>query len=431
MKRNILLTMHIFYFLGLFLISLTSQAANSPVYDFNSGLLTLPFVNTQQGAYAAELQIDPNAVNTQPAQFKLTRVSPTSIAMEGNQSPHYDFNTGLLVIPYVTTQQGSYSATLQLASNTPANTASFNLTIVNTYISLRSSKIQTCPIFPADNFWNVPINTLAVHSRSDAWINAIGSSKGLHMDFGSGQYGDFGILYNLVAGSTTSKSSVIFDVASESDPGPYPIPENYLIESGADHHLLMVDTDACQLYELYDASNSNGWQAYSGATWDLNHNQLRQQGWTSADAAGLPIFVGLLRYDEVDSGFIGHAIRFTVPSSNSYVWPARHLAGGNVDVLTNTPPFGARFRLKASYDISKFDPSLQVILKAMQTYGLINADNGSGWFIGGAPDSRWNDDLLQKLGTLKGSDFEAVETSCMMININSAQADPTKCAPAS
>jgi hypothetical protein len=415
------------YFLGLLLINFATHAEIPPAYDFNSGLLTLPFVNTPQGAYRAELQFDPKA---QREQFKLIKATTVSEAVESNQSPHFDFGTGLLSVPYVTTQQGSYSASLQLAPNTASsNTLVFNLTRANTYIAPRANKIHTCSIFPADNVWNTPVDTLPLHNRSNAWINTLGTSKNLHMDFGAGQWGGgtIGIPYNLVAGASVAKSNINFVAQDESDAAPYPIPSNYKIESGSDRHLLIVDTAACQLYELFDARYNNHWEAYSGAIWNLRNNQLRPNGWTSADAAGLPVFAGLLRYDEMASGFIGHAIRFTIPSSSSYVWPARHLTSGEAIFLTDTPPLGARFRLKADVDISGFAPELQVILKAMQTYGVISADHGAGWYISGEPDDRWDNELLKKLETLKGSDFEAVETTCMMINPNSAQADPAKC----
>lgn len=418
------------YFIGLLSFSLNSQADNSPTYDFNNGLLTLPFVNTQQGAYRVELKIDPQDNNSQPTQFKLTSVSASKENVDSNHSPHFNFESGLLTIPHITTAQGPYSASLQLTrtSNT-TNPPQFNLTRVSNYIAPRSNKIQTCPIFPTDNAWNVPINTLAVHNRSNAWINAIGEAKKIHMDFGAGKWegNKIGLPYNLVRNSTTQKYNLNFETADESDAGPYPIPSNVEIEGGDDRHMLLVDTESCRLYELFNARNNNGWQASSGAIWDLNNNQLRPNKHTSADAAGLPIFAGLLRYDEVASGFIGHAIRFAVPSGNSYIWPARHLTSGYENVLTDKPPFGARFRLKADYDISRFSPDLQVILKAMQTYGLIAADNGSGWYIHGAPDERWDNEALKQLKTLSGANFEAVETTCMMINANSAQADPAKC----
>ena len=291
-------------------------------------------------------------------------------------------------------------------------------------------EINGCPMFPYDNAWNTPIDTLPVHARSGAWISSIGSAKGFHMDFGSGTWngGPIGIPYNIANGSTKPYYSFDFYYPDESDPGPYPIPSPYVIEYGSDHHILVADTDSCLLYEVFDASHdSSGWHGGSGAVWSLNSNALRPAGWTSADAAGLPILPGLVRYEEILAGGINHAIRFTAPSTNSYVWPARHLTSGTPDILSNTPPMGARFRLKTDYDISTFSAELQVILQAMKTYGIILADNGSAWFVSGTPDERWDNDMLHDLDVLMGSNFEAVDTSCMMISADSGQADASAC----
>ena len=220
-------------------------------------------------------------------------------------------------------------------------------------------------------------------------------------------FAGYGIPYNLV-GTSTPRSSVIFHYASESDRVGYPIPAKPKIEAGSDRHLLMVDTNACKLYELYDATFSSGrWHAGSGAVWSLNSNALRPAGWTSADAAGLPILPGLARYDQDVAGVIRHALRFTASSScAAYVLPARHQAGsGSCNV---EPPMGLRVRLKASFDISHFTPQARVILQALKTYGMILADNGSPWYISGASDPHWNDDDLHNLGKVKGSDFEVV-----------------------
>jgi hypothetical protein len=204
---------------------------------------------------------------------------------------------------------------------------------------------------------------------------------------------------------------VEFYYPRHSDPGPYPLPANPKIEHGSDHHLLVVDTDNCTLYEIYDAEKiGEQWYAGSGAIWDLNSNALRPEGWTSADAAGLPILPGLVRYEEVAAGSIDHALRFTVNcSANYYLWPARHVSPSG---SCATPvPFGARFRLKADYDISGFSPHARVILQAMKTYGIVNADNGSPWHVKGAPDANWDPDVLHELDILTGNDFEAVDTS--------------------
>ena len=197
------------------------------------------------------------------------------------------------------------------------------------------------------------------------------------------------------------------------------MPENPIREWGSDHHILIVDTDTCTLYEIYDASFESGqWSGGSGAIWDLNSNALRPAGWTSADAAGLPILPGLVRYDEIVSGSINHALRFTVEDTAGYIWPARHLTS---DAQDGIPPMGARFRLKADYDISGFPPEMQIILQAMKTYGIILADNGSNWYVNGAPDERWDNDMLHLLDVLTGSDFEAVDTSGTMVGVDSGE----------
>jgi hypothetical protein len=286
--------------------------------------------------------------------------------------------------------------------------------------AVSSGMIGGCPMFPSNNIWNTPVNNLSVHARSDQWINTIGRNTGFHMDFGSGTWdgGPIGIPYNVV-GSSVPKVSVSFDYDDESDPGPYPIPNNPLIEHGSDHHILILDNSTCMLYELYDARRSGGaWYAGSGAIWDLNSNALRPDTWTSADAAGLPILPGLVRYDEIVSGEIDHAIRFTAENTNGFIWPARHLTSNNPSA-PQIPPMGARFRLKASYDISSYPPAMQVILTAMKTYGIILADNGSNWYVSGAPDERWDNDMLHLLDDLTGNDFEAVDTSTLMVDYDS------------
>ncbi|MBI3161559.1 MAG: S-layer homology domain-containing protein [Chloroflexi bacterium] len=275
--------------------------------------------------------------------------------------------------------------------------------------------IGTCQMFPQNNFWNTPVTGLPVHAMSTQWINSIGASTGFHMDFGSGEWdgGPIGIPFNIVAGNTITKSTVDFYYPDESDPGPYPIPANPLREWGSDHHILIVDTYDCTLYELYDASHdTSGWHAGSGAIWDLDSNALRPDGWTSADAAGLPILPGLARYEEVAAGVINHALRFTTNcTADYYIWPARHVAQSGS--CANPPPFGARFRLKAGYDISGFSPQAQVILQAMKTYGIVLADNGSPWYVTGAPSEGWDNDVLHEMDVVTGSDFEAVDTSGM------------------
>ncbi len=288
-------------------------------------------------------------------------------------------------------------------------------------------RLENCPVLPPDNIWNKPVDNLPVAANSAAYIQTIGANTHFHLDFGSGLWdgGPIGIPYDVVDASVP-KVNVTFDYEDESDPGPYPIPLNPHIEGGpnssGDRHILMLDRSTCMLYELYSAYlTSEGWQAGSGAIYDLNSNALRPAGWTSADAAGLPILPGLVRYDEVASGKILHAIRFTAPQTRrAYVWPARHFASS----LTGSqyPPMGQRFRLKASFNISPYEPQVQVILQAMKTYGIILADNGSSWYVSGVPDERWDNDVLHNIDSLKGSDFEAVDVSSLMVDPNSGLA---------
>ena len=276
---------------------------------------------------------------------------------------------------------------------------------------------------PADNIWNAPIDQLPVSPSSATWVGTIGSTKILHPDFGADPTN--GIPYVTVPG-TQPKYPATFTYASESDPGPYAIPLTAPIEGGSqstgDRHTLAIDTDNCILYELYGAfPQAASWTAGSGIVISLTSNALRPAGWTSTDAAGLPVFPGLVRYDEVAAGAIHHALRFTVPQTqNTYVWPARHEASS----LTGAqyPPMGTRFRLRANFDISSYSPANQVILNALKTYGMILADNGSSWYIQGAPDPRWDDSDLHNLSQIAGQNFEAVDESSLMIDPNSGQA---------
>jgi hypothetical protein len=304
-------------------------------------------------------------------------------------------------------------------------------TQTNTYLPLivksaGGPTLAGCPVFPADHIWNARADTLPLAANSTTYINTIGASRGLHMDFGSGTWEGFpiGIPFVIVPGSQ-AKVNVAFEYDDESDPGPYPIPPNPPVEGDpngdGDRHILMLDRDNCKLYELYAAfHDSAGWHAGSGAIYDLKGYALRPAGWTSADAAGLPILPGLVRYDEVAAGVIKHAIRFTVPQTrNTYVWPARHFAsslGGS-----QYPPMGQRFRLKANFNTSGFSRDAQVILQAMKTYGIILADNGSAWYISGAPDERWNNDVLHEMDVVRGSDFEAIDSSSLMLDPNSGK----------
>jgi hypothetical protein len=268
-------------------------------------------------------------------------------------------------------------------------------------------------MFPSTNVWNKRVDGLPVRSDSATMIGAVGLGSVLHPDFSSlawnGGLG-YGIPFNKVNLSTPTYH-VSFQYASESDPGPYPIPASPKIEGGSDAHLLLWDTEGCNLYEIFDASKSGGsWSGGSGAIWDLRSNALRPNGWTSADAAGLPILPGLARYDEVAAGAILHALRFTAPRTcSSHIYPARHDAGSYS--CASYPPMGLRVRLKASVDISGFPAQAQVILLALKRYGMLLADNGSPWYVTGAPNAGWNDDALHTLQQLHGSDFEAVDTT--------------------
>ncbi len=265
-----------------------------------------------------------------------------------------------------------------------------------------------CPVFPASNVWNTRIDGRAVAANSATLIATIGSSRGLHMDFGS--YAGYGIPYQVVTGATP-RSTVTFDYDDESDHVGYPIPSSPKIEGGSDAHMLMVDRDACRLYELFAARRSGGrWLAGSGATWDLRSNALRPAGWTSADAAGLPILPGLVRYDEVAAGAIKHALRFTTNRTRTtYIYPARHEAGESN--ASSLPPMGMRVRLKATYDTSRFSPQARVIAEALKRYGMILADNGSPWYVTGASDPHFDDDVMHELDVVTGHDLEVVDTT--------------------
>lgn len=287
--------------------------------------------------------------------------------------------------------------------------------------------VGTCSVFPADNVWNTRIDQLPVHPSSSTWVTTIGASSPLHPDFGSGTYsgGPIGIPF-VTAPGTQTKYPATFQYQSDSDTGPYAIALNAPIEGGSastgDRHVISVDVGNCILYEIYAAyPQTASWTGGSGAIFNLLSDALRTAGFTSADAAGFPIFPGLVRYDETAAGAIRHAIRFTVPQTQkAYIWPARHYASS----LTGAqyPPMGARFRLKASFDISSFSATNQIILTALKQYGMLLADNGSSWYISGAPDARWNNTDLHALTTIAGSNFEAVDESSLMVDPNSGQA---------
>jgi len=268
-----------------------------------------------------------------------------------------------------------------------------------------------CTILPTTNVWNKRIDSLPVRSDSEHLKRTIGLDASLHPDFSDSDDAGYGIPYQVVDGSTPTHS-VSFTWPGESDAGPYPIPEEPLIENGSDRHMLMVDKTDCTLYELFLARQreDGSWRAGSGAIWNLGSNGLRPKGWTSADAAGLPILPGLARYDEVAAGAIRHALRFTVPQTRkAFIYPARHHASSLTGI--KYPPMGLRVRLRKSVDISGFGPQSRVVLRALKRYGMILADNGSPWYITGAPDPDWDDDDLHDLHQIRGRDFEVVNTS--------------------
>ena len=283
--------------------------------------------------------------------------------------------------------------------------------------------IGGCQVFPSDNVWNTRIDTLPVHARSDAWINSVGRSTGLKADFGSGLWEGhpIGIPYTTAPGSQPAVN-ISFSIDDESDVGAYRLPPDAPVEGGDDDHVLVVDRDRCLLTEVYDATkiSNTTWEAGSGAFFDLRSNALRPDTWTSADAAGLPILPGLARYDEVLAGEIAHALRFTANNTQrAYIWPARHQASDITD--PNVPPMGARVRLKSSVNVSTYPAQVRVVLTALQRYGMLLADNGSNWYINGAPDERWNNDTLRQFGSITGGMLEFVDESSLMVHPDSAQ----------
>lgn len=307
-----------------------------------------------------------------------------------------------------------------------------------------------CAIFPLSNVWNTPIAGLPVHASSSAWISTMGSGTGLHMDFGSGEWegGKIGIPFDVVPEGQTMVP-IDFDIlgwGSESDDGPYPIPLDPQIEgepdnATGDRHILVVRQGACELYELYysyadgeeaQAQNdgwpdffecsagTDGWCGASGAVFDLDSNALRPDGWTSADAAGLPILPGLARYEEIAAGEIRHALRFTTsPTHGTYLWPARHEASSSINPAH--PPMGIRVRLRADYPLAGYSPHARRLLITMKRYGMILADNGSDWYVSGAPHEGWDNGVLHELDDVTGSDFEVVDQSSLLIDPDSGE----------
>jgi hypothetical protein len=344
----------------------------------------------------------------------------------------FDAASQQLTLGAVTFQGNTYnnvrvqltSYTLVSVGTAPANGAG------TVYASLASAdlgagaSLHGALPFPAGNAWNTDVSSAAVDPNSDALIASIGLTRGLHPDFGAGLWdgAPIGIPYVVVSSAQPKVAVTFTDYGDESDPGPYPVPANAPIEGrkadgsafGGDRHVLVVDRDANRLYEMGNsfAQTNGNWQASGGAVFHLDSNTVRpggQPGWTSADAAGLPIFPGLVRYDEAASGVIRHALRFTVSSTRrAYVPPATHWASSNTSA--NVPPMGMRVRLKSSYVIpGNFSTESKAILQSMKTYGMLVADNGSNWYVSGAPDERWNNDkLVSELGSVKGASFEVV-----------------------
>lgn len=388
------------------------------------------------GSAVSKILVSPDSVVTAPAintQLNVTLADANGITLTGRRVRFKSLNTAI-----ATTTDAGLVRTVALGS-TSIVVAAGNIT---QSVLVRVANAPTTPpttpptnppttppgtgglglnaslggrqIFPANNAWNTPIDTAAVDPNSAAIISNIGMTKSFHPDFGANwNGGPFGIPYFVVSG-TQAGVPVTFDYDDESDHAPYPIPSNAPIEGGAsstgDRHVIILDRDNWKLYELFYAfPQSNGsWRAGSGAIFDLTSNALRPAGWTSADAAGLPILPGLVRYDEVTAGVIAHALRFTVSRTRrAYISPARHWASSDTSSLR--PPMGMRVRLKASFNISSYPTSAQVILRALKKYGMIVADNGSDWYVSGTADARWNDGEINSLKALKGSDFEVVK----------------------
>jgi hypothetical protein len=296
------------------------------------------------------------------------------------------------------------------------------LVLALTGATASAPRLAGCTVFPASSVWNQRVDKLPVAADSAQLIASIGVDAAVHADFGSGLYNGsrIGIPYVVVHGRRTPKSRVRFDYADESDKAPYPIPAGVPIEGAPQHandgdrHALIVDRDTCELYELYALRRAGGrWAAGSGAIFDLRTNRLRPAGWTSADAAGLPILAGLARWDgDASTGAIRHALRFTTERTRrAYIYPARHYASDSDD--PSLPPMGLRVRLKASVSIAGLPPQARIVARAMKTYGLILADNGSSWYVSGAPSPKWSNDQLHALGRLTGADFEVVDTSTL------------------
>jgi hypothetical protein len=284
-----------------------------------------------------------------------------------------------------------------------------------------------CPVFPADNYWNSRIDSATVHPSSAAWVNAIGAQTRLHADFSNDLADNFG--FNPVAVNSAQPGVAIFYYPgadpAKSDPGPYPVPPSVIrvpADTG-DREVAVVDATNCLLFEFYGAPQNGGasWITSASAKWDLRSNALRPDGWESGDHAGLPFLAGLMRWEEVVAGEIGHAVRITASNPRGdYLWPARHGTGTSTD--PSLPPLGARFRLKASFDISGFDTRTQVVLRAFKRYGVVLASGGGNWYLQGVSDPGWPDVVIGELQSIAGESFEAIDTAPLMVNVNSGQA---------
>ncbi len=352
-----------------------------------------------EGTAAAGATGDPHSSMAGPTTF--AAIGPTAIPIPAAKTPRPTLNPTEQPAPDPTPNPKPKPTPDATAAPTPAPTLE------------PTPNPAPCSVFPADNVWNRRVDDLPVHADSATLIASIGLDDDLHPDFSSTRWNDgigYGIPINKVDLSTR-RSTVTFRYDDESDPGPYPIPASPKVEGGSDRHVIIWDTEGCDLYELFNARRSEGdWIAGSGAIWNLRSNALRPNGWTSADAAGLPILPGLVRWDEVANEAIRHALRFTAPRTcPDHVYPARHDAGDWS--CTTYPPMGLRVRLKASVDISGFGPQARVILTALQRYGMLLADNGSPWYVTGAPHPSWDDDQLHDFHELGGADFEVVDTS--------------------
>ncbi len=398
------------------LASFAAQAVDS--FDASTQLLTLDAVTLGGTTY--------NNVRATVSAYTLLGVDGGTPVADT-----FDAGTNLLTLGAVTFQGATYNnvrvhintyTLLSVGSSTPGSGVVY-ANLSGASLGAGANLNGAIP-FPANNAWNTDISGAAVDPNSDALIASIGLARGLHPDFGSGLYegAPIGIPYVVVSSAQPKVTVTFTDYGDESDPGPYPIPADAPIEGqqangsafGGDRHVLVIDRDANRLYETGNSYPQAGgaWRASGGAVFHTNSNTVRpggQPGWTSADAAGLPIFPGLARYDEASTGVIRHALRFTASiTRRAYVPPATHWASSNTSA--NVPPMGMRVRLKASYVIpASFSTESKAILQSMKTYGMLLADNGSNWYVSGAPDPRWNNDkLVSELGSVKGSSFEVV-----------------------